>query len=254
LSGFASEIMISRVVLSVAMLFYASYRDVKTREVSDSIWLLFGSIGVLIDGYAIISGTLSWSTMLTALGFSIAFSLLAGYLGFFGGADLLAFVTIGILNPVPPQFGFDPVLFHPVLFPLSVISNAVMIAASSVLIVLVVNISTTRNRFEGYTPMSSFTKLILLLTGRRKEIGNIKGPPFEYPLEKINEDGSITLFIRSNFFDDKAASDTFNELKSRGRSNIWVSYGLPFLLFLVLGYFSALIFGDFAMWIVSRFL
>ncbi len=254
MSIFVPDLMISRVVLSVAMLGYASYKDVKTREVSDALWLLFGSIGLLIDGYAIITGMTGWSTILVSIGFSTAFSLLAGYLGFFGGADLLAFIVIGVLNPIPPQVGFDPVLFHPLLFPLSVISNSVLIAASSVVVVLVVNIMTTRNRFEGYTPISPFTKILLLLTGRKKKIGNVRGPPFEYPLEKINIDGSVSLFVRSNFLDDKAAQDTFNELKSRGRSNVWVSYGLPFLLFLVLGYLSALIFGDFAMWIVSHFL
>jgi len=254
LGSFVPEIMALRVVLSIAMLCYASYRDVKTREVSDAVWILFGGIGVLINGYAIISGTLIWNTLLIAVGFSAIFSLLTGYLGFFGGADILAFIVISFLNPVTPQVGFNLILFRPLLFPLSVITNSVLIAASSVFVVLVVNIATTRNHFEGYTPTSPFTKIILLLTGRRKEICNVKGPPFEYPLEKINEDGSVSLFIRSNFLDDKAASDTFYELKSRGKSHVWVSYGLPFLLFLTIGFFSALILGDFTLWIVSRFI
>ena len=114
-------LMISRVVLSVAMLGYASYKDVKTREVSDALWLLFGSIGLLIDGYAIITGMTGWSTILVSIGFSTAFSLLAGYLGFFGGADLLAFIVIGVLNPIPPQVGFESRLVPP--FTISTVSD-----------------------------------------------------------------------------------------------------------------------------------
>ncbi len=245
-----------RIVLTVAMLGYASYRDVKTREVSDVVWVVFGGAGLLIDGYELAAGTIGWESMGVAVGFSLVFALFSGYLGFFGGADLLAFVAIALLNPTTPEVGLTPLVFPPVLFPLTVISDSILIGASTALVVLVVNLGSSRRMglFEGYPKVGLGTKFLLLLTGRSKELSKVRGPPFEYPLEKLNEDGSVGIHVRPDLSDDAAAIETLNKLRSSGRGRVWVSYSLPFLLILGLGYLCAVVFGDFSLWIVSIFL
>jgi preflagellin peptidase FlaK len=244
-----------RVALSIMMFGYASYRDVKTREVSDLVWIIFGALGVALDAYEVYVGALDIVQLLAAVGFMVVFALLVGYLGLFGEADLLAFVVVGLLNPATPTLGYQPVLFNPFFFPLSVISNAVLIGASGAAVVLLHNLSNRRSPpFDGYTNVSPSTRIVLLFTGVRRRLDSIRGPPYEYPLEKVGDDGTLSLVVRPDIGDDEGASKTLIRLREMGRHTAWVSYSLPFLLILGVGYLSVIVFGDIALWLVSHFI
>jgi len=251
--GFAM-IAAVRVSLSIAMFGYASYRDVKTREVSDFVWILFGGLGVVLDIFEVYVGTLGIAQLFIAVGFMVIFALLAGHLGLFGEADLLAFVVVGLLNPAAPTLGHQPILFNPFFFPLSVISNAVLIGASGAVVILLYNLRYKRSQlFNGYVGASHSTRLLLLFTGVRRRLDSIRGPPYEYPLEKIGEEGMVSLVVRPDIGDDEGASKTLRRLREMGRKTVWVSYSLPFLLILGVGYLSVIVFGDIALWLVSHF-
>jgi len=245
-----------RVALSITMLGYASYKDVKTREISDLVWIVFGVAGLSLDIIEVYMGILGLFPLLTTVGFLTVFAFLTGYLGFFGGADLLAFIVIGLLNPVTPYTGFEPLIFSPVFFSLTVISNSVLIGASGVIVVLIYNLTPSRKDglFHGYVALKGWRRILLLLTGIKKDVETIRGPPYEYPLEKIGEGGAISIILRPNLADDAGASETFRKLRSMGRTRVWVSYTLPFLLVLGVGYLSSIIFGDFALWFFSLFI
>jgi len=245
-----------RVTLSIMMFGYVAYKDVKTREVNDLIWIVFGVAALGIDVFEVYSGALDLSLLVVAVGFSVLFALVTGYTGLFGGADLLAFVVIGLLNPIAPLALFQPILYTPILYPLTVISNSAMISASGVFLVLIYNLSSRGGNmiFEGYSEVTSLRKVILMMTGLRKDITKVRGPPFEYPLEAVNEVGTVKLILKPNLSDDADASNTFNRLRSIGRRHVWVAYSLPFLLVLGVGYVSSIIFGDFGLYIMSLFI
>jgi hypothetical protein len=235
---------------------YASYRDVKTREVSDLVWIIFGGAGLVLDAYEVYVGTLDIVSLLAAVGFMVVFAFVTGYLGLFGEADLLAFVVVGLLCPTAPMLGYQPLLFTPFFFPLTVISNSVLVGASGAAVVLVYNLTMRKGEtlFEGYVGVGVSTRILLLLTGLKKEVESIRGPPYEYPLEEIRNDGSISLILRPNLEDDEGASRTITKLRGMGRKSAWVSYSLPFLLMLGIGFISAITLGDFALWLVSHFI
>ncbi len=245
-----------RIALSIVMFGYVAYRDVKTREVNDLVWVVFGAVALVVDAFEVYSGALDLSLLLVAVGFSALFALAAGYVGFFGGADLLAFVVVGLLNPVAPFAAFEPVLFAPVLFPLTVISNSVMIGASGVFLVLLYNLTSQRGAslFVGYSGAGGWRRVLLMMTGIRKDVGDVRGPPFEYPLEKVGEDGTVSLILRPDLSDDAGAVRTFSRLRSMGRMRVWVAYSLPFLLVLGVGYVCSILLGDLALYIVSFFM
>jgi archaeal preflagellin peptidase FlaK len=248
--------IILRVVLTLSMLGYASYKDIKTREISDLVWIIFGSAGVILNIYDLVTGTLTFFPLLIGLGFSIGFPIIIGYLGLFGGADLLAIIVIGLLNPVTPGLNFQTPLISSIIFPLTVISNSVIIAASGIIAVLVyniMNVSTTKF-FQGYLPISPWRRIVLFCTGLNKEINSIRGPPFEYPLEKIGEDNTISLILMPDFNDDAGAVDTIRRLRAMNRERLWVSYSLPFLFVLALGYLISIFVGDITLWIVGFFM
>ena len=232
-----------RVPLVVLMFLYGSYKDIKTREISDFVWIIFGSIAVVLDVYELLVGSLGLVTLLVSVGFSVVFGLLTGYLGLFGEADALALVALALLSPVPPVF-FTGGGFQPILMPLSVLSNSVLMAASLAIVVLGRNtLDGGKDLFAGYGSVSWFTKIILLFTGRRARLDKIRGPPYEYPLEKIS-DGVVSLTLRPDISDDEKAGTILRKLKDNGREYVWVSYSIPFIVALLLGYLVTVFYGD----------
>ncbi len=242
-----------RVFFSAVLLIYVSYKDIKTREINDMVWLVFGALGVIINLFEIFSGTLDIVTVGITVLITVGFAFLTGYLGLFGEADLLAFIVLGLLNPRLPSLGFDQLLFPPIIFTLSVITNSILFGTFSIFVVLIHNISSIMkvNVFGEYNKINLFEKIILLSTGVNKKIGEIRGPPFEYPLEKVDEDQSVHVVLRPDFSDDEEANNTLRKLNEMGRKRVWISYGLPFLLYLGIGYFATLFLGDIILFFIS---
>jgi hypothetical protein len=107
-----------RVLLSLSMLVYTSYIDIKTREIFDIIWIIFGCFGIIITIFEIFKGSLTLLGFLVPLVFSIIVSVALGYFGLFGGADVEAFIALSLLHPVPPR-NYTPLLnVVSVIFPL----------------------------------------------------------------------------------------------------------------------------------------
>ncbi len=162
------ELTIFRVSMTVVMLAFAGYKDFKYREVSDWIWIIFVVIGLPLDVYEILTGSLSITSFTLALAFSAILAIGGWVFSLFGEADLLAFLVISVLSPTMPNLSVVPVLMSPIFFPLSVISNSVLLGASSTFLVLGLNIFGEEGWFEGYEGLSRAGKLGLLMTARRK--------------------------------------------------------------------------------------
>lgn len=248
------ELTILRVLMTLTMLAFAGYKDFKYREVSDWIWIIFVALALPLDVYELWTGTLSITSIALAIGFSAALVISGWFFSLFGEADLLAFLAISVISPIMPNLEMRPLLISPIFFPLSLISNTVLLAASSIFIVLGLNITGKREWFEGYDGLSWVVKVGLLLTARRREIDSVKGPPFEYPLEAVTEDGFIHVYLWPDISDDSKASETLRRLKEKGRKRVWVTYTHPFLFILLLGYITTILVGDITLWIVSRFI
>lgn len=108
----ASYTDILRVVVTLAILSYASYTDIKTRRVTDKVWGVMYSIAVLILAYeAYTSG--EYITTITEVGISIALVGGASYvlykLNVFYGADYKAMVGVAVMFPVFPELGAIPI-------------------------------------------------------------------------------------------------------------------------------------------------
>jgi preflagellin peptidase FlaK len=245
-----------RTVLGIVMLGYASYRDLRTREVHDLLWVVFGALGVALNLYEIATGTLSPIRLVVPVLFAVGFSSLSGYLGLFGGADLLAFVALSLLQPQSPKLGIPLRGFTPLFFPLTVVSNSVLAGASTSVVILFLNLVRVIEGvplFERLESVPLWKKFFVLISGRKMRLDRVVGPPYQYPLETL-ESGRRRLVLRPDLYDDVKAVDAFEALRSAGVSYAWVSHTLPFLLFLSIGYIVSIFFGDIALWICSRVL
>lgn len=246
----------ARQLLALSMLGYASFKDIRTREVNDLVWLIFGASGLILDAYEIYTGSLGVVDLGLSLLFVVLFSLFSGYLGFFGGADLFAFIVLVLLQPVVPKLGLPYLGFTPLFFPLTLISNAILVSTSASIIVLVSNLLTAGRKgtlFSGHESEPVWRKFVLLISARKLGMDTVVGPPYHYPLEYVNlGTGELGLKLRPDLFDDEEAAKIFQDLRNAGYSSVWVSSTLPFILFLALGYVVSITFGDIALFLVSR--
>lgn len=248
-----------RVLLSVAMLGYASLSDLRTREVPDLTWLVFGALGLVLNLYEVSTGVMSLLTLALPILFSTALSFALGYLGLFGGADFKAFVALAILQPFQPRLVRPALGVVSVVYPLTVFSNSALAGASFALVLLVRNLSAARSGsplFEGHESEPHWRKFIILISGVKVRLDSVRGPPFQYPLEAPLEEGEAErrLVLMPDIEDDDAALEVFGRLRRAGVAEVWVSHTLPFLVFIAFGYLSALLLGDVVLWALTRIL
>ena len=245
-----------RVLFSTIMLAYPSWIDVKTREIYDIVWIFFGALGLVIGVYEVVTGSLQIIDIAFPIAFSTALSLLLGRVGLFGFADVEAFIVLSIMNPVPsrsikPFFGVTS-LIHP----LTLFSNSALAGASFSIVLLAMNLFKMFrgvSLFDGLERDSTLRKMVLMVTGMKMNISKIKGPPFHYPLETMEEKGR-GIIVMPDIQDDDAANEIFRKLENVGVDEVWVSYTLPFLVFILIGYILMLVVGDLALFFLTRFL
>lgn len=248
-----------RVLLSAAMLGYASWSDLRTREVSDLTWVVFGGPGLILALYEVATGASRPLTLAVPILFATILSFALGYLGLFGGADFKAFVALAILQPYQPRLVRPLLGVVSVVYPLTVFSNSALAGASFALVLLVRNLSAARSGaplFEGHESEPLWRRFVILISGVKVRLDSVRGPPFQYPLESpLGEEGAERrLVMMPDMEDDDAATEVFRRLRRAGVEEAWVSHTLPFIVFIAFGYLSALLVGDVALWMLRRIL
>ena len=244
-----------RIFLSLTMLGYGSYKDVETREIHDLLWLIFGGMGLLIDAYEIYTGALSLRYFGFAMGFILVTCALLYVLRLFGEADLLAFITITILQPAPPRHLLWMWGWVPPFFPFSIVANTALVGAFSAFVALFRNIKTRSSGvdlFGRFENLPQWRKFAMMFTGVYMNIGAIRGPPFQYPMETPESGEEVDL--KPDLFDDEAAEDAFKKFREQEKKYVWVSNTLPYLLVILGGYVVSIIVGDVMFWVLLRVL
>lgn len=228
-----------RTILSIAMLGYASYKDLKTREIHDYVWMFPALGGAVLGVYEVIIGTLSLADIILSVGFMAVLSGVLWYLKLFGEADLLAFLTLSIIHPRTPSFRFMG--YPPLLFSFTLIANSALSGLLPAFYTLASNLSlsTSVSLFEAHPGASLLTRLGLMFTGQYRALVDIRGPPFEYPLEAGRE-----LVLKPDILDDDKANKEFKILREKGRGRVWVSATLPYIVVLFAGYLVSVFYGD----------
>lgn len=230
------------------MLSYASYKDIKTREIHDITWIIPSIIGAVFCIYEIYMGYLQLNIALINIGFMVMLSLVLWFLSLFGEADLLAFISLSIIHPRVPSFNF--LIYPPLIFSFTLIANSAIAGSLASILTVGSNIYEKIQGvelFERQQKISPLKKLMIMFTGRYIPLKSLRGPPFEYPLEV---DGK--LILKPDLFDDKAANRAFRLLREKKITRVWVSSTLPYVVVLLIGYIISIIMGDLMFAIMSR--
>jgi preflagellin peptidase FlaK len=258
-----------RVALTLTTLTYTSWSDYKTREVDNNVWILFAPPAFALTFAELL---LYNPSMLGYYGLCIAitsaFATILFYAGGFGGADAKALMCLALAIPSYPEKILSPYSgeispFMSILLPLTIFSNAVILAALTALYILIHNIvwrwKTGKPLFEDQHKNESIgRKILVLLTGYKVPIDKVKSKWYLYPLEDINRtENEIRrkLLIYPKDEDRNAIIERLEEAVKKGEIQeiIWATLGLPMLIFITIGLLAALLYGD-IVWNLIRFL
>ena len=215
-----------RLAASVAMLSLAAASDLRSRSVSDWLWVAFGALAAglyVVDPPANLPLTVLSVVVTGAVSFAVY------RLGLFGGADSLALFVLALL--MPAYGGLLSGNPSP-LFPLAVFVNALALSAGQVLVNMARNLlswSQSRDLFLGFEGETAGRKALAFMVGYRSA-----SPSFSFPIEA--GEGAQRRF-------DFAIKRAETAQYEKGR-DIWVTPGLPFLLYLLAGLVVAMFLGD----------
>jgi len=258
-----------RVLVSLLFLGYASWSDLRSREVNDFVWVVFAPAGFLLTVLSIYLAR-DWALLAVFgvyAGFMIVLSVALFYFGvFFAEADAKALICLSLAMPwYPVATPVHPLVsFVQPLLPLSALANGVLVEAGSIFYLLSRNIvwkfRTGGKLFGGFENIPLWKKLILLLIGYKVKIPEAEKKIYLYPLEDIKVKGRTAVPVLQIFVTHKEDRDMLvRKLKqyARGRElsrRIWVTLGLPLIVFITIGFVLALLFGDIIFWIIFQVL
>ena len=240
-----------RLCIGSCLLVFASYSDVKTREVSNLVWILMGVSGgsfILVELF-IGSGSLSLFQLFLSLVTGAIFAFLL-YLLNFGGADVKAIISLSVLFPTFPSFFPHSSLLHlsislpmtgvPILniFVLSVLTNALLIALFSPISLFLYN-----SIKKHFSP--------LMLLGYKVRISALRAKKNFKLMHELQIQGSDYIGIVQKYVWDgveptEEVISCLEELEQKGKlREVWITPELPFIVYLTAGFFTAAFYGDF---------
>jgi len=240
--------------ISIAIFAFAAWSDLKTREVSDKVWFVYGPLGLAFTIYRL------WvePSLLLLTGASIGLSILVAFglvfFGLTGGADALALICLSLTLPVPPR-ALTPMLgyFLP-FFPIVVLYTGYLASILVPFVMIAKNLSVwvrlKSGMFNGLEHESTWKKALAFITGFPTSLSQLRSTFYLYPMEKVVEDKegvrrTLDVYSSADVDRDQVVSEFEESLKRAGSpGTVWVTPGLPLLVFLLIALVFVLTLGD----------
>jgi len=242
------------VFITLLFLTLAAIFDFRTREVPDKIWLVYGPVGLILTIYRIWvePALLLLTAESVSLSILVAFGLV--FFGLSGGADAKALISLGITLPLPPRI-VTPILgFAYPFFPIVVFVTGYVISFSVVVWILVRNlVALTRHgsgMFDGLEREPLWKKCFAFITGFPIAFADLQSTFYLYPMEEVIGDANgarrtFQVYSNANVDREQVISQFRESLKKVDLPDIvWVTPGLPLLVFMLVALVIALTVGD----------
>lgn len=220
-----------RIVIALAMLGLASVIDLKKRVINDKLWICFSVLSLLL----LFAGPNIWNE-LKIIGLSLIISPIALILwrfGIFGGADALCLIVLASLAPMSN-------VNQGQVSPFTTLSNASILTVFPLFINLgrnIVKMIQGNDIFDSIHE-SKLKKILAMFLGYRS-----KNPKHGFSIEQII-DGKRHL----NFSLKHAEKSSFCY-----DSDVWVTPGLPYVLYITGGFIIQVVYGDLILGIIHSF-
>lgn len=255
---------LAALLLSLGVLMAASISDLKTREVSNKFWLIYGPSALMLFILRIVLSPDVAPIVLVSAGATIVVAFLLFQFGVMGGADSKALMCFCLALPVSPVFlnpvWQPPLTFYP--FPIAILVNSFLLSIGSAVFLLGRNlfleVSQRKRLFQGFERESILRKLLVLLTSYKTSFNALQSKLYLYPAEQVSVVDSrpvrhFRLVTSAEDERDKLVSGLEN-YKQQGlfSDGVWVTPGLPHLAFITASLLVTIVFGDMMMWLFFK--
>lgn len=235
---------ILKIIFCTPFLIYSCYSDIKTRRVSNKVWLvmLAGGIVFVLNDISAYGASHLLRLLISAV-FIYAFMYIIFQLGVVGGADAKLFIVLSIIFPIYPglqAFGYQFPLNKPLIdfFAFNVFDNTIILAMVMPIGLAICNIAKIGLPLEN--PLYIFI-------GYKAKISElpIKHVKMIQNFEEVN--GNIKFsFKRGGVEIDDNIIRELKRLAEKGliKDEIWVTPGIPTMIPITIGFFAAVFYGD----------
>lgn len=237
---------LAKIIIATLFLLYACKLDLRYRRVPNRLWKWMLAVFIPLDileyfliGYDLVFALIQFVIM-------VAFSYFLYIIGAYGGADAKAFMVLAIAFPIYPEIWIFPLINTGFgIFSFSTLSNSVIFSPVILFYMFLRNIMK-----EGLKNIKG--NLFYYFIGFRVDAANV--PRFHNLLEYIDGHGELVRLKRGVEPDDKVLQRLKKAREKGELEKIWVTPGLPFLIFITIGFFVSIILGDVLFEIISRLL
>jgi preflagellin peptidase FlaK len=259
-----SSIDLAALIASLGVLVGASISDWKSREVSNKFWLAYGPIAAaLFIARMIVAPDTAFILLVSSVA-TIVVAFLLFQFGAMGGADSKALMCIALALPVAPAFLSPiwqaPLIFYP--FPIAVLVNSFLLSISMIFILLGKNLlsrsSQGKRLFQGFEKESVLRKALVLLTSYKTSFNILQSSSYLIPAEHVAVVDSRPvrqLHLVSSVGEERNKLVAGLEgYKDQGlfSDGVWVTPGLPHLVFMTASLIVTVAVGDLLMWLFFR--
>ncbi len=235
---------ILKILFCTPFLLYSCYLDIKTRRVSNNLWLIMLAGGIFFVLYDILNYGLAYLLRLfISAGFIFLFVYLLFQLGTFGGADAKSLIVLSIILPLYPAFSISGYIFplnKPLinLFAFGIFENAVILTIIVPIALALYNL--TKTGWNIGNPLYIFIGYKTKISGLAdKHIKLIQ------KFEMVN--GEVKFhFKRGGAEINENTIRELNNMRKKGliKDEVWVTPSLPFMIPITIGFFAAVFYGD----------
>ena len=224
-----------RIIVASCMFASACYFDIKKREVSDWLWVIFAAAAGILYVFDFPANINEGVIIMASMGLSAAVAYGIYRAGLFGGADMLALITFSGLVPLSLSstlLGSAPAAFHS-FAPLTMLTNAIILSVVHIVFNVLRNLNYYSKHqgllFEGLEHEPALKKAFAVMVGHRSA-----NPQYAFPIERTSNGK------REFDFALKPAETAEYEV----RKDVWVTSGIPFLVYFAAGFVVMIFAGD----------
>jgi len=255
---------LAALLVTAGVFIAASMSDLKTREISNRFWIVYGPIAGLVFALRMLFAPDLIPILLVSGGATILVSFLLFQFGVMGGADSKALMCLALALPVAPSFlaplWQPPFVFYP--FPIAILVNSFLLSIGSAVFLLARNLtqraSAGRGLFQGFERESVLRKALVLLTSYKTSFNVLQSKTYLYPAEEVSVIDSKP--VRQFHLVASAAEERdkmvtgLEGYKEQGlfSDGVWVTPGLPHMVFLTASLLVTVVVGDLMMWLFFR--
>ena len=254
------------IILLLVFLGISAYQDWITREITDWVWITLLAIGLVINTIVTLTArdrlqTLSTIALSTIIAASIGFIFF--YLYIWGGGDLLMYLAASFVSATLPISLFSPRSFEVIPFGISALANTYLFTAVLPGYFLLEN--TYRRFVKGEQIFQGFKasvgqKIFIALVGRPIKLADLHAGHISFYtiLEEKRADTWCINFHSGMKWDEDTLETKkraiLKEAENDLKPYIWISYTLPSLVFLTVGFLITAIYGTllFRLWFLLQ--